>query len=186
MAEPSVDPGYLLRALRTFVRAAVDSNVTEEGGDGQGALGFEEAGCLVWDCAALEEDAAFLLQHGVQEMLMPFLTAVAARAASEVAAGAAHSAQRQWRALEIGLGILGNLACHPGAKRTLLQQQGLEELLLSRLLWVDDAASLAELCRCLAALMGESGEVGQDHSTVGPLPAAPPGRHGMWVHGWSP
>ena len=47
----------------------------------------------MWDAAALPDDAAFLLQHGLPAMLQPLLTATAAR--------------EQWRALEIGLGELG-------------------------------------------------------------------------------
>lgn len=151
-------------------------------------LGWEEAGCAVWDAAALPDDAAFLCQHGALDMLPPLLAATAAK--------------EEWRALDIGLGerlacmgsscgglvracgaaastllshpftpepslhalllailqagTLGNLACHPAPKAALLSQPGLPDLLLGRLLWVDDAAALAELCRCLACLLGNS------------------------------
>lgn len=105
-------------------------------------LGWEEAGCLVWDVAALPDDAAFLVQHGLPAMLPPLLAATAAA--------------ERWRPLEIGLGVLGNLACHAAVKPQLLQQRQLAELLLDTALWVDDAASLAELCRCLASLLADS------------------------------
>ncbi len=103
------------------------------------ALGWEEAGCLLWDVAALPDDAAFLLQHGLPAMLPPLLTAAAVR--------------ERWRALEIGLGTAANLACHDDARRQLVQLPDLPALLLERLLWVDDVGSLTEACRCAAALL---------------------------------
>lgn len=195
MAEPSLAPDYLLRAVRTFLAAVAEGEAGDggppaaapaaeaaaggpplvrertttsmpglpaavppspvappashpalppalppAGGDeGEAALGWEEAGCLVWDAAALPDDAAFLVQHGVPAMLLPLLSAACAG--------------ELWRELEIGLGILGNLACQPAPKRQLLGQEALPALLLDRLLWVDDAASLGELCRCLAGLL---------------------------------
>lgn len=93
----------------------------------------------MWDVAGLPDDAAFLLGHGLPAMLPPLLTAAAAR--------------EQWRVLEIGLGVAANLACHKEAREQLLQLEGLPELLLDQLLWVDDSASLAELCRCVAGLL---------------------------------
>ncbi len=96
----------------------------------------------MWDCAALPDDAAFLVKHDLPAMLPPLLTAAAAA--------------ERWRALEIALGTLGNLACHAGTKQLLLGQAGLPQLLLDTLLWVDDAASLAELCRCLTSLLADS------------------------------
>ncbi|KAL4437018.1 hypothetical protein ABPG75_004157 [Micractinium tetrahymenae] len=149
--EPSVDPGHLLRALRVFVAEAVEPAKAEGGepgpdtsqgaeADGGDALGWEEAGCLLWDVAALPDDAAFLLKHGLPAMLPPLLTAAAAR--------------ERWRALEIGLGTAANLACHDEARRQLLQLEGLPALLLDRLLWVDDAGSLTEACRCASTLLG--------------------------------
>lgn len=142
-----MDAAYLLRALRTFVaqaesRPSPETAQAEETGaaaEEDSQLGWEDAGCLVWDVAALPDDAAFLLRHGLPAMLPPLL---AATAASE-----------HWRALEIGLGIAANLACHAGARAQLLQLGGMPELLLESLLWVDDSASLGEVCRCTAALL---------------------------------
>lgn len=110
--------------------------------EGEDGLGWEEAGCLVWDCAALPDDAAFLVRHELPAMLPPLLTTAAAN--------------ERWRALEIALGTLGNLACHAGTKQLLLGQAGLPQLLLDTVLWVDDSASLAELCRCLTSLLADS------------------------------
>lgn len=96
----------------------------------------------MWDSSALPDDAAFLVKHDLPAMLPPLLTAAAAN--------------ERWRALEIALGTLGNLACHVGTKQLLLGQEGLPQLLLDIILWVDDSASLAELCRCLTSLLAES------------------------------
>lgn len=124
------------------------SSHTSSPADGGEAVGWEEAGCLLWDVAALPDDAAFLLKHGLPAMLPPLLTAAAAR--------------ERWRALEIGLGTAANLACHDDARRQLVQLQGFPALLLDRLLWVDDVGSLTEACRCASALLaaGLDREVG--------------------------
>ena len=104
-------------------------------------------------------------------MLPPLLTAAAAR--------------ERWRALEIGLGTLGNLACHASAKRLLLGQAGLPQLLLDTLLWQDDSAALAELCRCLASLLADCDrQVGAAGTCVGMAQAAcamPAGRGKSWA-----
>lgn len=115
-------------------------------------LSWEEAGCLLWDVAAVPDDAAFLLNHGLPAMLPPLLTAAAAR--------------ERWRALEIALGTAANLACHDDARRQLVELEGFPALLLDRLLWVDDVGSLTEVCRCASALLaaGFGGEVGAGHS----------------------
>lgn len=153
--EPSLDPSFLLKAVRSFLagaaQPATDDEMpserakapsAEEEAEGEDGLGWEEAGCLVWDCAALPDDAAFLVRHELPAMLPPLLTAAAAN--------------ERWRALEIALGTLGNLACHAGTKQLLLGQAGLPQLLLDTILWVDDSASLAELCRCLTSLLADS------------------------------
>lgn len=148
--EPSVNPSHLLKSLRVFVAEAAGPAEAEGGEpafdtaqgadtDGGEAVGWEEAGCLLWDVAALPDDAAFLLKHGLPAMLPPLLTAAAAR--------------ERWRALEIGLGTAANLACHDDARRQLVQLQGFPALLLDRLLWVDDVGSLTEACRCASALL---------------------------------
>ncbi|PRW58285.1 saal1 isoform X1 [Chlorella sorokiniana] len=149
--EPSLDPSYLLKAVRSFLAGAAQPAAGEEEAElpgaagepgGEDGLGWEEAGCLVWDSAALPDDASFLVKHDLPAMLPPLLTAAAA--------------SERWRALEIALGTLGNLACHAGTKQLLLGQDGLPQLLLDTILWVDDSASLAELCRCLTSLLADS------------------------------
>jgi hypothetical protein len=151
--EPSVDPAHLLACLRCFTeatqRATLPAAAAGSAGAGAAApaaeaeLGWEEAGSLVWDAAAIPDDAAYLLQE-LPDLPMLLGAALTATAAAE-----------SWRALEICLGIIGNLACHAGPKQRLLQQQGLPELLLDRLLWLDDAASLAECCRCVASVLAD-------------------------------
>lgn len=76
--------------------------------DGE-VLGWEEAGCAVWDAAALPDDAAFLAQHGAPAMLPPLLEATAAK--------------EEWRALEIGLGERAPIVvAYPGATQMLRGQ----------------------------------------------------------------
>ena len=147
MAEPSVDPGYLLKAVRSYLLHLTGLPEASASQDAAATLPLEETGCLVWDVAALPDDAAFLVQQGLPAMLAPALAAAAAR--------------QQWRGLEMGLGTLGNLACHAAVQQQLLEQAGLPELLLEQLLWVDDPPSVAELCRCLAALLAGAGSTSQ-------------------------
>ena len=137
-ASPASDPGPPCSPPAAAPAADADADAA----NGEEPLGWEEAGCLVWDVAALPDDAAFLLSHDLPAMLAPLLTAAAAK--------------EQWRVLEIGLGVLGNLACHAPAKTLLLGQPQLPPLLLDTLLWVDDAAALAELCRCLASVLADA------------------------------
>lgn len=61
-------------------------------------------------------------------------------------------AHEQWRALEVSLGILGNLACHGDLRQGLLAASPLAELVLERALWVDDTPALCEACRLLSGL----------------------------------
>lgn len=142
--EPSVDPQYLIKAVRSFVGVSqpADTEASE--------LGWEEAGSLVWDSSAMADDAAFLLRElpELPGMLAATLTATAAA--------------EQWRAVEIGIGILGNLACHAATKQHLLDQEQLPELLMDKLLWIDDAAALAELLRALAAPFTGAGMAGHE------------------------
>lgn len=150
--EPFVDPAHLLACLRCFVEAVqpatpCDPACSRGGGAAAAAaeaeLCWEEAGCLVWDAAAMPDDAEYLVQE------LPELAGLLA------ATLASSAAAERWRALEICLGIVGNLASHTAPKRRLLQHQGLPELLVDRLLWLDDAPSLAECCRCLATVLDD-------------------------------
>ena len=65
---------------------------------------------------------------------------------------AASVTQERWRALEIALGLLANLACHRDVRQALLGSPTLAELVLERALWVDDTPALAEACRLLAGI----------------------------------
>lgn len=141
-AEPAVDPQHLLQSLRRFLTMSAATPATTANADKEGELGFEEAGTLVWDATMMPDDAAFLMGE------LPELPGALAAAA---AAAAAH---KRWRALEICLGILGNLACHPRANRRILEEEGLPTACLAKLLWVDDAASLAELLRLITGVLG--------------------------------
>ena len=66
---------------------------------------------------------------------------------------AAAAARQQWRGLEMGLGTLGNLACHAAVQQQLLEQAGLPELLLEQLPAVA-ATAAAPWQRCCGCRRG--------------------------------
>ncbi|GAB4817750.1 hypothetical protein N2152v2_004796 [Parachlorella kessleri] len=138
MADQVVDPAYVLRAARSFL--SVVHPVGVEGGDAEQAEedGWEACGCLLWDIAAIPEQAELLAANNIQEILQTIL--------------AVSISQERWRALEIALGLLANLACHRDVRQALLSSPTLARLVLERALWVDDTPALAEACRLLAGL----------------------------------
>lgn len=138
--------------LETAVRGKLDGTSTEsEGLETQGLDGKdgsetyyslgkeleedprEEAGCVLWDLAASQTHADFLVENHVLEVLMASLRAPYTN-----------------RIREISLGILGNLACHPGPERAMVQTDGLVQLVVQQL-FDDDPPSLIETCRLLSA-----------------------------------
>lgn len=76
--------------------AAAEKEAAVEGSSQED--GWEASGCLLWDVAAIPEQAALLTANNIQEILHTVI--------------AASVAQEKWRALEIALGVLANLACH--------------------------------------------------------------------------
>lgn len=93
----------------------------------------EEAGCMMWDLAATQSHAEFMVKNHVLDVLLAIL-------------GAPHSD----RLREVCLGILGNLACHAKPVKAIVQTTGLPNEII-RSLFVDDAPSLSEACRLLSA-----------------------------------
>ncbi|KAH7287466.1 hypothetical protein KP509_32G057200 [Ceratopteris richardii] len=93
----------------------------------------EEAGCMLWDLAATQSHAEFMVKHHVLEVLQTIL-------------GTPHSD----RLREICLGILGNLACHAEPVKAIVETSGLPTEIIQTL-FVDDAPSLSEACRLLSA-----------------------------------
>ena len=160
-----MQPSHLIDAVRAYVGGVLPQQRAGDTTD----LDWEEAGSLLWDVAGLGPDAVFLVEQcRLLDVLPPVLTSAA-------------SAQ-QWRALEVGLGMLGNLACHDAVRLQLQQQQGLPELLVEQLLWMDDAAALAELCRFLSlvAVIGDGGGSGGGGGDEASALAAAPGAVECW------
>ncbi|KAL2634919.1 hypothetical protein R1flu_006398 [Riccia fluitans] len=93
----------------------------------------EEAGCVLWDLAATESHANFMVENHVLEVLSTVLCTP-------------HSDRMR----EICLGIFGNLACHAGPVKAVLTVEGLIPTLVEQL-FVEDTPSLTEACRLLSA-----------------------------------
>lgn len=93
----------------------------------------EEAGCMLWDLAATQSHAEFMVENRILDVLLAIL-------------GVPHSD----RIREICLGIMGNLACHAMPVKAIVQTSGLPKEIVQSL-FVDDAPSLSEACRLLSA-----------------------------------
>eukprot|EP00250_Pteridium_aquilinum_P007964 c17561_g1_i1 orf=219-1892(+) len=93
----------------------------------------EEAGCMLWDLAATQSHAEFMVNNHILDVLLAIL-----------------SVPHSDRLREICLGITGNLACHAEPVKAIVQTSGLPTKIVQSLL-VDDAPSLSEACRLLSA-----------------------------------
>ncbi|BFI30856.1 hypothetical protein MPTK2_3g16150 [Marchantia polymorpha subsp. ruderalis] len=94
---------------------------------------MEEAGCVLWDLAATESHANFMVENHVLDVLSAVLCMP-------------HSDRMR----EICLGIFGNLACHAGPVKAIVTVEGLIPTLVEQL-FVEDTPSLTEACRLLSA-----------------------------------
>lgn len=92
---------------------------------------WEESGCILWDLAANKEHAEFMVQNLVLEVLLANLVT-----------------SDSVRIKEIGLGIIGNLACHGVLMDQITTTNGLLEAIVDQL-YSDDAPCLCELFRLL-------------------------------------
>lgn len=139
----------MLRAVRAFLGVLQPGNSGavkghprhsegQEDSDGVSDDDWETSGCLLWDIAAIPEQADLLMSNNIRDILQTVIVA--------------SINQQHWRALEISLGTLANLACHKAFRNALLSTPALAELVLDRALWVDDAPSLGEACRLLSVL----------------------------------
>ncbi|KAJ7567886.1 hypothetical protein O6H91_01G011100 [Diphasiastrum complanatum] len=95
----------------------------------------EEAGCVLWDLAATQSHAEFLVENHILEVLIGIL----------------HIPQSD-RMREICLGIFGNLACHAESEKAMVGTEGLLSMVVQQL-FVADAPSLIETCRLLSACL---------------------------------
>ncbi|XP_012837946.1 PREDICTED: protein saal1, partial [Erythranthe guttata] len=90
---------------------------------------WEEGGCILWDLAASEDHAQFMVQNLILEVLSANL-----------------AVSQSLRITEIGLGIIGNLACHEIPRKQIASTKGLVGVVVEQLL-LDDVPCLCEACR---------------------------------------
>ncbi|KAL8057749.1 hypothetical protein ABFX02_04G204100 [Erythranthe guttata] len=103
---------------------------------------WEEGGCILWDLAASEDHAQFMVQNLILEVLSANL-----------------AVSQSSRITEIGLGIIGNLACHEIPRKQIASTKGLVGVVVEQLL-LDDVPCLCEACRVLTlCLQGGEGVI---------------------------
>nr|XP_011460692.1 PREDICTED: uncharacterized protein LOC101308452 isoform X2 [Fragaria vesca subsp. vesca] len=98
-----------------------------------GEEAWEEYGCILWDLAASKTHAELMVKNLVLEVLLANLMV-----------------SKSVRIMEIGLGIIGNLACHKVPMKHIVSTNGLIELIVDQM-FLDDAQCLCEVCRLLTA-----------------------------------
>ncbi|CAK9186799.1 unnamed protein product [Ilex paraguariensis] len=105
-----------------------------------GEAAWEEYGCILWDLAASKTHAELMVQNVILEVLLASLMA-----------------SQSMRVTEIGLGILGNLACHEVSRKQIVSIDGLVETIVDQLFLVDTPC-LCEAFRLLTlCLQGSEG-----------------------------
>lgn len=94
---------------------------------------WEEYGCTLWDLAASETNAQLMVENFILDVLLANLMV-------------SHSA----RVKEIGLGIIGNLACHEVTRSQISCKDKLTETIVEQL-FLDDAPCLCEAFRLITS-----------------------------------
>ncbi|KAK4440662.1 protein saal1 [Sesamum alatum] len=103
---------------------------------------WEECGCILWDLAASEDHAQFMVENLILEVLLANLVV-----------------SQSSRITEISLGIIGNLACHEMSRKKIASTNGLVGVVVEQLL-LDDVPCLCEACRVLTlCLQGGEGVI---------------------------
>ncbi|KAK6163439.1 hypothetical protein DH2020_000303 [Rehmannia glutinosa] len=92
---------------------------------------WEECGCILWDLAASEDHAQFMVQKFILDVLLANLVV-----------------SQPSRITEISLGIIGNLACHEISRKQIASTNGLVGAIVEQLL-LDDVPCLCEACRLM-------------------------------------
>ncbi|XP_047968225.1 protein saal1 isoform X2 [Salvia hispanica] len=116
------------------------SNGYKDEGGTVGERTWEECGCILWDLAASEDHAQFMVQNLILEVLLASL-----------------AVSPSSRITEISLGIIGNLACHETARKCIASVNGMVGAIVEQLL-IDDVPCLCEACRVLSlCLQGGEG-----------------------------
>ncbi|KAK2980066.1 hypothetical protein RJ640_028795 [Escallonia rubra] len=92
---------------------------------------WEEYGCILWDLAASKSHAELMVQNLVLEVLLASLMV-----------------SESTRVTEIGLGIIGNLACHEVPRKCLGSRKELADTIVDQF-FIDDTPCLCEVFRLL-------------------------------------
>ncbi|XP_051113593.1 uncharacterized protein LOC127239467 isoform X2 [Andrographis paniculata] len=119
-----------------------DQKIDDQQGRSKVEDTWEECGCVLWDLAAGEDHAQFMIQNLILEVLLANLVV-----------------SQSSRITEISLGIIGNLACHEATRKQIASTNGLVKVIVEQLL-LDDVPCLCEACRVLTlCLQGCEGAV---------------------------
>ncbi|XP_040375400.1 uncharacterized protein LOC112167999 isoform X4 [Rosa chinensis] len=103
-----------------------------------GEEAWEEYGCILWDLSASKTHAELMninISVQVQNLVLEVLLANL-------------MVSQSVRTTEIGLGIIGNLACHEVPMKHIVSTNGLIEFIVDQM-FLDDAQCLCEVCRLL-------------------------------------
>ncbi|XP_025980495.1 uncharacterized protein [Glycine max] len=111
----------------------------EHSGVSVGEDAWEEYGCILWDLAASKTHAELMVENLILEVLLANLLVC-----------------KSERVTEIGIGIIGNLACHEVPMKHIISTKGLIEIIVEKL-FMDDPQCLCETC-CLLTVGLQSGE----------------------------
>ncbi|KAH1222263.1 Protein saal1 [Glycine max] len=89
----------------------------EHSGVSVGEDAWEEYGCILWDLAASKTHAELMVENLILEVLLANLLVC-----------------KSERVTEIGIGIIGNLACHEVPMKHIISTKGLIEIIVEKLL----------------------------------------------------
>ncbi|KAF4393425.1 hypothetical protein F8388_023229 [Cannabis sativa] len=145
----TVDPSYVISLIRKLLPTTQPQQETmqldqqqqqqqqpnhhhESLSVGVGDQAWEDYGCILWDLAANKTHADFMVENLLLQVLSANLTV-----------------QQSSRAIEICLGIIGNLACHEDPMRLIVSTNGLVKLIVNQI-FLDDTQCLCEACRLLS------------------------------------
>ncbi|CAA0815008.1 ARM repeat superfamily protein [Striga hermonthica] len=134
----TVDPSYVISLIRKLVPktetpASETQAEAENCGDQSKCASavertWEECGCVLWDLAATEDHAQFMVQNLILDVLLANLVV-----------------PQSSRITEISLGIIGNLVCHEISRKQIALTNGLVQVIAEQLL-LDDVPCLCEAC----------------------------------------
>jgi hypothetical protein len=131
----AIEPVYVIQSLRRFIEEISEAGVRQ----GQSDQDSEESGCIIWDVSALPDQALFLLDNGLLEILAALLPQAAAL--------------EKWRWVEVALGTLANIACHEAGAASISTSEKLAAWVINQAVSLNDQACVSEACRLAATLL---------------------------------